>query len=190
MRVYSAKRFSLLFLLSCIVGIAVAVLTISCFDIILPNPRIRAYEILVNYDEASGKPLADVRLNHTIIVMSDNTTIESILTVTRRNDWHPDVEIEMLLGTASTLIPRLLEGNLTWSGQIYSNQSRTLKIRLALDADGTYYIGSQAVSYSLSDDSGEGSTTTYYVTVQEGRITKVADKNGMELVPHAQMATY
>ena len=184
MRVYSKKMFFSFLLLTCVAGVAVVALTTWSLDLILPIRETKIYQQLVNYDNKPGKPLPCVRLNHTIIVSGDTPVIESVLTVTKKTDLPPDVKIEINFGA---LTPRLIDGNLTWSGQMYANQTKTLYTKLAFDTDGTYYVDSQALAYSLSDGHNEGSFAGYYITVQGGKITQVTDKNGLELTPNTQI---
>lgn len=181
MRVYSKKMFFFLVLLVCMIGVATVELTTWSFGLVLSIPKIRIYQQLVNYDIINGKPMPCVRLNHTIVVSTDTPMIENILTIDKSTDIPPDVKIEISFGE---VIPRLIDGNLLWSGQIYANQTRTLYARLAFDANGTYLIHSEALAGFHSLSMGlEGVSASYYITVQEGKITRVADKDGLELTP-------
>jgi len=186
LRIYTTRKFGLLVSISCIIGVVVVALTVGSMDILFPIQRIIIYQQTVNYDVPSSKisPVDWARLNHTIIVSGDNV-IESVLTVTTKTEPpYPDVKIEIYFGTYPQLIPELVDGNLTWSGQIHENETKTLLTTLRLTSDGKYFIGGQAVSY-LTDGTSEGFGTIYYVTVEGGRISQVTDELGE--TPHEEV---
>ena len=186
MRIYTARKFGLLVSMSCIIGVIVVAFTVWSMDMLFPIQRMVIYQQTVNYDLPSSKisPVDWVRLNHTILV-SNHNVIESILTVTAKTEPpYPNVKIEIHFGTYPQLIPELVDGNLTWSGQIHKNETKTLLTILRLTSDGKYFIGGQAVSY-LPDGTSEGLGTIYYVTVEEGRISQVTDELGE--TPHEEV---
>lgn len=185
MRIYTTGKFGLLLSLGCILGVIVVGFTTWSMDIFFPIRKIIVYQQLANYNLPSSKmsPVDWARLNHTIMISGDNV-IESILTVTAKTEPpYPNVKIEIYFGTYPQLIPRLVDGDLAWSGRMHENETITLQTTLALDDDGKYFIGGQAISY-LSDGTKEGFGTVYYVTVQEGRITQVTDELGE--TPHME----
>jgi hypothetical protein len=180
LRVYTARKFGLLFSIGCIIGVVVVAFTVWSIDIFFPIKRMVIYQQTVNYDIPSSKisPVDWAQLNHTIIVSDDNV-IESVLTVTTKTEPpYPNVKIEVYFGTYPQLIPELVDGNLTWSGQMHENETKTLLTTLKLTTDGKYFIGGQAVSYR-PDGTSEGFGTVYYVTVDGGRISQVTDELGV-----------
>lgn len=133
---------------------------------------------LVNYD-MSGSKLSAVRwaqINHTIVVLDDRT-IESILTVTAiAEPPYPNVLIGVYFDPSGFKVPRLVDGDLEWTGALHHDQSVVIRATFELNEDGKYFLGSKAVSYLGLAEEGLGAV--YYVEVGDGRIVKVTDQNG------------
>lgn len=185
MQVCSKKKFFAVITIMVVMGILAVSLTTWSFEIIMPIQRFRFYQQLVNFghNDSYGKLQACVKLNHTIIVSSNAPEIESILVIIQNSDYFPDVHIAIRFGS---LIPRLISGNDSIVEVMYANQTRTLCTRLFFDTDGTYVLDSEALAFSLSDGSYEGVFGRYYITVAEGRITQVADRNELAMSPYLE----
>jgi hypothetical protein len=183
MRAISKRAFLLLVLLVCGAGLGVASLTSWTVNLILPIRLSGMYQQLANYGESSGKMLAEVKLNHTMILLNDSVTTENYLVLTQES-LRPNVRAEISFGD---LRPRLIDGNLSWTGSMTLNESKTLYCLLAFDVDGTYEMRSDFNATS-SDGGCDGVHVVYRITVQDGKITEVADEDGLALAPRNMMS--
>lgn len=123
------------------------------------------------YDEQHmGKPLSPSwgQINHTLKILGDNT-VESILNITAVTEPPlPYAIVIVQYGYVPGLIPRNLEGDLYWSGDLLKNQTINLSTKLVLENNGRYIIARTVYSYRLFYE------MRYYVTVENNTITKVA----------------
>ena len=175
--------------LSCAAGLAVASLATWSLDTMLPVGVARYHEQLINYsNEEQQEMMVSVKMNHTMIVSNEAPTIQSILQVSRWHDYPPDMEITFILGDfliprtiegenytwiklGSFLTPTVAEGNLTWSGMIYVNQTIMLYNTFDFETDGIYYIGASAMAHSTGSGY-EGANSHYFIEVRDGMIER------------------
>lgn len=138
----------------------------------------RDFVQLVNYDLPKSK-ISAVRwtqINHTIVLLAERR-IESVLTVTAITEPpYPNVLIGVYFNPPDFKVPRLVDGDLEWTGAVHRDQRVVVRAIFELDEDGKYFLGSKAVSYLGLAEEGLGAV--YYVEVQNGRIAKVTDQNG------------
>ncbi len=142
------------------------------------------YQQLAGYgsETATGMSSMSVQqwaqLNHTLVILDDNV-MKSIFTVTAKEEpYRKNVTITIDFGKYSTLVPRIIDGELFWSGKfnedIRLNQTIILQTTLGFDNDGEYRLSGTATTYSYGGY--EGIVTNYYITVTDGKIVKVTDK--------------
>ena len=167
-------------LLSCVVGVAVVgLLGWGTSSFLVSETRSQTdFVQLVNYD-MSGSKMSAVRwaqINHTIVLLADRR-IESILTVTAITEPpYPNALIGVYFSPPGFKVPRLVDGDLEWTGAIHHDQTVVVRAVFELDEDGKYFIGSKAVSYLGLAEEGLGAV--YYLEVGNGMIVKVTDQNG------------
>jgi hypothetical protein len=123
-------------------------------------------------------------MNHTLIVRDDSTVVENLLAVYKGAEVWPDVSINISVSSDSGQTVRIVEGNLSWSGQMLMNQTKILNLKIDFASDGNYTIYSMAISDSLDPDGGyEGTGMRWYITVQGSKIVRVADNDGLPSHP-------
>ena len=192
MPAYSTRKFGGLLISGLVAGLVItAVFGWGIRSLFLAH-RFRAYYQLISAsqpsDIPSDKPTAHrwASINHTLVVL-DARTMVGMLTITaietpytRNNTIKVDFD-DPYTYTSDDPAPRVLEGNLSWSGifnkDLHVNETIMIWTRMEFDHDATYFIGGWALSYS-SGVIAQGYGTVFYVTVEQGKIAKVTDELG------------
>jgi len=189
---YSTKKFGGLLASGLVVGLVITAVVGWSIQSLFSANRFRAYYQLVSAsqpsDMPSEKPTAHhwASISHTLVVL-DARNVVSMLTITAKEaPYIQNNTIKIDFDDPHTYAsddpaPRVLEGNLSWSGifnkDLHLNETITIWTRLEFDLDATYFVGSWVLSYS-SEVIAEGYGTVFYVTVEQGKIAKVTDELG------------
>lgn len=197
MPVYATKKF-VAFVLVVVVGVVLAGTTLWRSGFFSYFPRVYTQSVGCDSVAAIGTGTGPgippsvylwACVRHTLEIL-DSDVIESTLTVTPKdeNDEYVSkslpnsqcVDIRIDFGKYTRLFPRLIDGNLSWSGKfsedLRPSQTITLRATLQFDYDGEYRIHGKAIAYYVWGQDAFG--TTYYLTVKSGKIVKVENRAG------------
>lgn len=193
MRVYSTREFVGLLLVSGIVGGMIVGSTTWVVNTFFSPGIPTVYHQIVcqpPWDEGKIMSYPWAQVNHTIIILN-GTVIDSMLNVTAvleppRDRYDVNFTVKLLFSFHrynATLSPTLIDGTLSWSGDLRVNQSKMLHTTFALDkGDGVYYIygGAGWVGYFQTEGgetsrASEGYGTRHWIKVEDGKIVKVMD---------------
>ncbi|MDH5451315.1 MAG: hypothetical protein OEZ29_01925 [Candidatus Bathyarchaeota archaeon] len=195
MRVYSTKRFFAFVLLSGIVGAVIAGFATWGVNTLFPVGIPRVYCQIVDSQSLVGdkpKPYPWAQVNYTVVILND-TVIDGIINVTAvlepPREWGSarvvnfTVKNSFYIDCYDYIVPTLIDGTLSWSGDMHANQSKMLRVTLTLDkGDGMYCIGGgtgwiryfQTIGGEISHKS-EGIGAAYWILVENEKIVKVMD---------------
>lgn len=192
MPVYNTKKFGGLLVSGLVMGLVITALVGWGVQSLFSTNRFRAYYQLVSAGQPSdvplGKPTAHrwASVNHTLVVL-DARNVVSILTITAKEApyiQNNTIKIDFddpYTYASDDPAPRVLEGNLSWSGifdkDLHLNETITIWTRLEFDLDTTYFVGGRVLSYS-SDVIVQGYGTIFYVTLEQGKVAKITNELG------------
>ena len=187
MPIYSTRKFSGLLVSGLVIGLVITAFVGWGVQSLFSTHLVRAYHQLVSAGQPTTGKLMPHRwasINHTLIVL-DIRNVVSILTITAEETPYVNnntVKIDFddpYTYSSDDPAPTVLEGNQSWSGifdtDLSINQTIVIWTRLRFDSDARYFVGGRVLSYS-SNVIVQGYGTFFYITVEQGKITKVADE--------------
>jgi len=196
LRVYSTKRFFAFALLSGIIGAVIAGFATWGVSTLFPVGIPRVYcQIFDSYSIVMGDKMRAypwAQINYTVVIWND-TIIGCIINVTAvlepPREWGSarivnfTITNSFYIHSNDYIVPTLIDGTLSWSGDMHVNQSKLLHVTLALDkGDGVYCISGgtgwiryhQILGGEISHTS-EGFGAAYWMLVENEKIAKVMD---------------